>query len=295
MKTDEYLEQDSFRQACELVDAVRLAKIHSCKLAEDKVRSLCCGLLLQYALKKELTDSCCLMSRTQSTGQKEVLDVPSAGAKVASTAPDARRQPLALRYHYGVHGKPYLTDYPQLYFSLSHSGEYAALAIAECEVGLDIQQKRPISVSMAKRLLSEQEYERYSELTALSARSDTQTSAPPDTRTQASTLAAAQTDMQAQTNALSDAQAQTNVLSDTQAQEWLLQCWCAKESYGKLTGKGLLLEPKSMDYHKETGRIRDAFCHAYTAIEGYALNVCTFEKTEFPENVTHVTFSHIIS
>lgn len=256
MKTDEYLEQDRFRQACELVDAVRLDKIHSCKLTEDKVRSLCCGLLLQYALKKEL-----------AAGQESAPDVPSAGQKAM---PDARRQPLALHYRYGAHGKPYLTDYPQFYFSLSHSGEYAALAIAECEVGLDIQQKRPIRPSMAKRILSEQEYRRYSGLTALSARSDTQA--------QAGTLAAAQT--------------------DTQAQEWLLQCWCAKESYGKLSGKGLLSEPRSINYDAENGRINAAFCRAYTAPDGYALNVCTYEayeKAAFPKAVTYVTFAHIIS
>lgn len=263
MKTDEYLEQDRFRQACELVDAVRLDKIHSCKLTEDKVRSLCCGLLLQYALKKEL-----------AAGQESAPDVPSARAKAALDVPDARRQPLALHYRYGAHGKPYLTDYPQLYFSLSHSGEYAALAIAECEVGLDIQQKRPISPSMAKRILSEPEYRRYSGLTALSARSDTQAHAPSDTRTQ------------------------MNASSDMQAQEWLLQCWCAKESYGKLSGKGLLSEPRSITYDAENGRINAAFCRAYTAPDGYALNVCTYEAYEraaFPKAVTYVTFAHIIS
>lgn len=261
MKTDEYLEQDRFRQACELVDAVRLDKIHSCKLTEDKVRSLCCGLLLQYALKKEL-----------AAGQESAPDVPSAGAKAALDVPDARRQPLALHYRYGAHGKPYLTDYPQLYFSLSHSGEYAALAIAACEVGLDIQQKRPISVSMAKRILSEPEYRRYSELTALSAQTDTQAG------TQAAAQTAAQTDMQ--------------------AQEWVLQCWCAKESYGKLSGKGLLSEPRSITYDAENDRINAAFCRAYTAPDGYALNVCTYEAYEraaFPKAVTYVTFAHIIS
>lgn len=284
MKTDEYLEQDRFRQACELVDAVRLDKIHSCKLTEDKVRSLCCGLLLQYALKKELAAGAKAVPDVPSAGAKAAPNVPSAGAKAALDVPDARRQPLALHYRYGAHGKPYLTDYPQLYFSLSHSGEYAALAIAACEVGLDIQQKRPISVSMAKRILSEQEYRRYSGLTALSALSDTQVRAPSDT--------------QAQTNALSDTQAQMNASSDTQAQEWLLQCWCAKESYGKLSGKGLLSEPRSITYDAENGRINAAFCRAYTAPDGYALNVCTYEAYEraaFPKAVTYVTFAHIIS
>lgn len=39
----------------------------------------------------------------------------------------------------GSHGKPYFPECPWLHFSISHSGEYWACAMAPTEVGLDLQ------------------------------------------------------------------------------------------------------------------------------------------------------------
>ncbi|MCR5102099.1 MAG: 4'-phosphopantetheinyl transferase superfamily protein [Butyrivibrio sp.] len=43
---------------------------------------------------------------------------------------------------FGEDGKPYFTDYPELHFSISHSGEYVACAFSDQEIGLDIQEER---------------------------------------------------------------------------------------------------------------------------------------------------------
>jgi 4'-phosphopantetheinyl transferase len=43
----------------------------------------------------------------------------------------------------GEHGKPRLTE-PAIEFNLSHSGELAAYAFADCELGIDIEQKKPL-------------------------------------------------------------------------------------------------------------------------------------------------------
>ena len=43
-----------------------------------------------------------------------------------------------------AHGKPYLTDDPTLFYSLSHSGDLAALALSDENVGLDLQRARPL-------------------------------------------------------------------------------------------------------------------------------------------------------
>ena len=48
-----------------------------------------------------------------------------------------------LRFAYGEHGKPYLPDYPDCCFSLSHSGGYIALACDDEPVGIDIQLMSP--------------------------------------------------------------------------------------------------------------------------------------------------------
>lgn len=42
---------------------------------------------------------------------------------------------------YGAQGKPYLRDYPDIQFNLSHSGDYALAVFAPAAVGCDIQQK----------------------------------------------------------------------------------------------------------------------------------------------------------
>lgn len=247
MKTEEFLEESKFLQGCKRIDDTRLEKVRACKSTEDKVRSLCCGLLLQYALKRELN------------GVEHEENIP-----------------LELVYGIGEQGKPYLKDYPELYFNLSHSGEYVALAVSDREVGIDVQEKRSVKENMAKRVLAQQEYEQYQVLREQGAESF---------------------------------QVQEKVAD--MAQDWFFRCWCAKESYGKLTGKGLLLDPGTIVYIPEKSMIeaetaykerktdkerKKAFCREYTiAHNEYYLNACVYEQEEFPEEVTYVTFAHIIS
>lgn len=56
------------------------------------------------------------------------------------------------------YGKPYIKGSP-LSFSLSHSGELAALAVSESEVGCDIEKVRPIDFRIAKKYFFNTEYE----------------------------------------------------------------------------------------------------------------------------------------
>lgn len=133
-----FCREEIFLKGCGMVDAVRLAKTDQCKKSQDKARSLCCGLLLQYALGMAL------------------------GRGIWQT--DRQTEKLEIRYRYAAGGKPYFLDYPQFYFSLSHSGEYAALAFSDRETGLDIQQERPVRRETVDRVLSVQEYRRYREL-----------------------------------------------------------------------------------------------------------------------------------
>ncbi len=69
--------------------------------------------------------------------------------------------PEALEILAAPHGKPYLArpEIP-LYFNLTHSGEYAAVALArDCEIGIDIEKIRKIEPGFAKRFFSEAENE----------------------------------------------------------------------------------------------------------------------------------------
>lgn len=53
-------------------------------------------------------------------------------------------------------GKPVFDGRVDLWFSLSHSGRYAVCALSHREVGADVQQMRPVNLTMARRLHREE-------------------------------------------------------------------------------------------------------------------------------------------
>lgn len=58
---------------------------------------------------------------------------------------------------YGEYGKPYLPDYPDVHFNISHCGIGCAVVVANYPVGVDIQDVRPFSWDVAKQVCSEGE------------------------------------------------------------------------------------------------------------------------------------------
>lgn len=56
-----------------------------------------------------------------------------------------------------LHGKPYLAEYPKLFFNVSHCREACAVAFADCPVGIDVQEIRPFSQITAEKVCSESE------------------------------------------------------------------------------------------------------------------------------------------
>lgn len=45
----------------------------------------------------------------------------------------------------GEHGKPFLTLRPQIHYNITHSGGYAACAMSDQEIGIDIQEHRKVN------------------------------------------------------------------------------------------------------------------------------------------------------
>ena len=64
-------------------------------------------------------------------------------------------------YRLGENGKPYLED--GRFFSLAHSGSYAVCAVADSEVGVDIELPREGALKLALRFFTENEYRRIAE------------------------------------------------------------------------------------------------------------------------------------
>jgi 4'-phosphopantetheinyl transferase len=68
--------------------------------------------------------------------------------------------PETIRIEKTVQGKPYLVDYPELAFNLSHTGDHLLVAVAEnCQLGVDIEQckYRPILADLVHRCFGTEE------------------------------------------------------------------------------------------------------------------------------------------
>ena len=58
-------------------------------------------------------------------------------------------------------GKPYFKDHPELYFNLSHSGEFALCALSDAPVGVDIEAVCPRKEGLPAYTFKGADYERY--------------------------------------------------------------------------------------------------------------------------------------
>lgn len=122
------------------VDGERFKKA-MCKGADlPKARSLIAGYLLQVGIRKLWRED----PLFRFSHQGDSFDTAAV---------------LPLRYRYTEQGKPYLTDVPGLYFNLSHSGNVAACAVADCEVGMDVQVYEKGRETIAGRFFTKKEQE----------------------------------------------------------------------------------------------------------------------------------------
>ncbi len=106
----------------ELLEEIRVGKIHACKRENKKQELIAAGHLIREAL--------CDYGYALPEGPLEFL--------------------------YNCYGKPYLPGNP-LYFSLSHSGDYVICAVSEEEIGADIEKNEPVSEGIAGKILTESE------------------------------------------------------------------------------------------------------------------------------------------
>lgn len=60
---------------------------------------------------------------------------------------------------YNENNKPYIKD-SEVYFNISHSGDYVAVIISDTEVGIDIQKIQGLKLNVAKRFFHENEYKK---------------------------------------------------------------------------------------------------------------------------------------
>ncbi|MCD4679027.1 MAG: 4'-phosphopantetheinyl transferase superfamily protein, partial [Bacteroidales bacterium] len=54
-------------------------------------------------------------------------------------------------------GKPYLTGYPNLFFNVSHAGEWVVVAFSENNIGIDVERIKKINYNVAELFFSKEE------------------------------------------------------------------------------------------------------------------------------------------
>ena len=119
----EFLDEESvFQRKLKSVSEKRRERVLAYKIREDQKRSLAAGLLLEHIL-----------------GEKGY-----SGDMIEAEK----------------NGKLYLPGVNDFFFSLSHSGEYAACVVSDVPVGVDIQKKRVTKANIAKRFFQLEESER---------------------------------------------------------------------------------------------------------------------------------------
>ncbi|MBP3325572.1 MAG: 4'-phosphopantetheinyl transferase superfamily protein [Coprococcus sp.] len=60
-------------------------------------------------------------------------------------------------WYYGDYGKPFLKEYANISFSVSHAGEWVVVAVGNCNVGIDIEEKQKDMDCLFNAVLSRNE------------------------------------------------------------------------------------------------------------------------------------------
>ena len=66
-------------------------------------------------------------------------------------------QDIKPRFEYNEHGKPFLPNYPNLYFSISHCSQAVGCVLSEMPCGLDIERVRRASPSLISKTMNRNE------------------------------------------------------------------------------------------------------------------------------------------
>lgn len=153
MEAEPLLSADNRARAQELVEKERSRRAADMKQESAQALSLAAGLLLAHAVLQSDKQAVCGKALCECKEEKinpVYVSVEEAIAELQG------RNPVEIVKAPG--GKPSLSDSRGLFFNLSHSGAYAACAISDKEVGLDIQQcGKAVSPAVLNRVLHETE------------------------------------------------------------------------------------------------------------------------------------------
>lgn len=150
MEAGELLLKQNYESAFALLSTDRQERVT--RMRQDKNKALCmaAGLLPAYVLEeyKRTGQNAC--------GATDDITYVNVSWILASCSDN---EPVALVKK--AKGKPYFKDFPEVFFNLSHSGDYVACVVSDKEAGVDIQEYRSIKMNLADKILHERERSLY--------------------------------------------------------------------------------------------------------------------------------------
>lgn len=129
---------DSLQAKClRKIDEHRLEKIKKCKPGKTRNLAIGAGLLLQLAYAEKISE--CTEGNDNHRSKVECLTVQEV-LELLEKSPTVTSIP----YCHVANGKPDFAE-GEKHFNLSHSGDYVCLAVAEFEMGIDLQFMRQVN------------------------------------------------------------------------------------------------------------------------------------------------------
>lgn len=137
-------------RACAFLNEERKAHALSFHKEKNRAQSVGAWLLFTYTLHRwlpvaaETQDVGVALAVTEFTVEKVLKELRA--------LPLTEREKLlwASKVCIGEHGKPYLQNNSDIFFNLSHSGDYVLCGIADRQIGVDIQKRHDKDVSGVK-------------------------------------------------------------------------------------------------------------------------------------------------
>lgn len=149
-----YSDNEQWKIALSFIDNNRRTKIEKIRNFKDKARSLAAGLLLHYALLEQTGR----ISANIGYGENSILHCLELIDFLKLNYQNKTGYELKfLECNENEHGKPFLKQYPEIHFNISHSGNYVALIIGRCPCGVDVQESRELSDGFKNRFFHREE------------------------------------------------------------------------------------------------------------------------------------------
>ncbi len=276
LSVEELKEPETFEELLGQACPARREKTLRCARREDQVRSLGAGLLLQYGLgvwgEVSVRDGVLPGEEVPVQGEVPVKDKvlprddsPQCAWQMVSLKQLREKLPFEkeLTFHYGAGGKPYLDQFP-LFFSLSHSGDYAACGISDFEIGVDIQEYRGLGRMRRVPESCDQEHRN------------------PDCSDEVGRVSDLR--LAERFFAAEEWRQLWDCMEEGRRQALFYRFWTQKESFGKLTGEGLKAGLSVGSEQKMRGR--GAEFSYYDGLPGYSVCACWYrDDAAMPESL----------